>query len=61
MLLEVVGDLLAEPGSLVIGGPEVDAGPHSGIDEQHMGDLQLDFFLDLKEHSPICPASSSSS
>ena len=33
MLLEVVGDLLAEPGSLLVGGAEVDAGPHSGVDD----------------------------
>ena len=33
MLLEVVGDLLAEPGSLLVGGAEVDAAPHSGVDD----------------------------
>ncbi len=33
MLLEVLGDLLAEHGSLCVGGAEVDAGPHSGVDE----------------------------
>src|SRR5882762_2865967 len=33
MLLEVVGDLLAEPGSLLVGGAEMDASPHSGVDD----------------------------
>ena len=33
VLLEVVGDLLAELGSLLIGGAEMDAGPHSGVDD----------------------------
>jgi hypothetical protein len=32
MLVEVVGDFLAEHGALHIGGAEVDAGPQSGID-----------------------------
>src|SRR5438552_12817363 len=32
MLLEVLGDLLTEHGSLHVGGAEVDAGPHSGVD-----------------------------
>src|SRR5438046_2878608 len=32
VLLEVLGDLLTEHGSLRIGGAEVDAGPHSGVD-----------------------------
>ena len=31
--LEVVGDLLAELGSLLIGGAEMDAGPYSGVDD----------------------------
>ncbi|HEY2046742.1 MAG TPA: hypothetical protein VGG93_09200 [Candidatus Udaeobacter sp.] len=31
--LEVVGDLLAELGSLLIGGAEMDAGPHSCVDD----------------------------
>ena len=33
MFLEVVGDLLAEFGSLLIGCAEMDAGPHSGVDD----------------------------
>ena len=33
VLVEVVGDLLAELGSLLVGGAEVDAGPHSGVDD----------------------------
>src|SRR6478735_8389964 len=33
VLLEVLGDLLAELGSLLIGGAEMDAGPHSGVDD----------------------------
>src|SRR6266480_7095903 len=33
MILEVVGDLMAEHGSLRVGGAEVDAGPHSGVDD----------------------------
>ena len=33
VFLEVVGDLLAEDGSLRIGGAEVDAGPDSGVDD----------------------------
>ncbi|MGC1994233.1 MAG: hypothetical protein WA704_09840 [Pseudolabrys sp.] len=33
MRLEVLGDLLAELGSLLVGGAEVDAGPHSGVDK----------------------------
>ncbi len=33
VFLEVVGDLLAEPGSLFVGGAEMDAGPHSGVDD----------------------------
>src|SRR5882672_5394648 len=33
MPLEVVGDLFAELGSLLVGGAEVDAGPHSGVDD----------------------------
>ena len=33
VLLEVVGDLLAEHGSLHVGGAEVDAGPHSSVDD----------------------------
>ena len=33
VLLEVVGDLLAEHRSLHVGGAEVDAGPHSGVDD----------------------------
>ena len=33
VLLEVVGDLLAELGSLLVGGAEMDAGPHSGVDD----------------------------
>ena len=33
MPLEVVGDLLAEHGALHVGGAEVDAGPHSGVDD----------------------------
>src|SRR5437016_6645073 len=32
MLLEVLGDLLTEHRSLNVGGAEVDAGPHSGVD-----------------------------
>jgi hypothetical protein len=28
-----VGDLLAELGSLLVGGAEMDAGPHSGVDD----------------------------
>jgi hypothetical protein len=32
MLLEVVGDLLAEHSSLHVGSAEVDASPHSGVD-----------------------------
>src|SRR5438128_6847571 len=32
MLLEVLSDLLAEHGSLRVGGAEVDARPHSGVD-----------------------------
>ena len=31
--LEVVGDRLAELGSLLIGGAEMDASPHSGVDD----------------------------
>ena len=30
---DVVGDLLAELGSLLVGGAEMDAGPHSGVDD----------------------------
>lgn len=33
MLVKVAGDLLAEPGSLLVGGAEMDAGPHSGVDD----------------------------
>src|SRR6266478_2941988 len=33
VLLEVVGDLLAEHGSLRVRGAEVDAGPHSSVDD----------------------------
>ena len=33
MLLEVVGDCIAEHGSLHVGGAEVDVGPHSSIDD----------------------------
>ena len=33
VLFEVVGDLLAEHCSLRVGGAEVDAGPHSGVDD----------------------------
>jgi hypothetical protein len=33
VLLEVVGDLLAEHRSLRVGGAEVDAAPHSGVDD----------------------------
>ena len=33
MLLEVVGDLLAEPGSLLVGGAEVNACAFSGVDD----------------------------
>jgi hypothetical protein len=33
VFLEVVGDLLAELGSLLIGGAEMDASPHSGFDD----------------------------
>ena len=33
VLLEVVGDLLAEHGSLHVGGAEVDAGPDAGVDD----------------------------
>ena len=33
VLLEVVGDLLAEHGSLLVGGAEMDAGPDSGVDD----------------------------
>ena len=40
VLLEVVGDLLAEHRSLHIGGAEVDAGPHAGVD---------DFLEDVRE------------
>src|SRR4029077_14389470 len=29
----VVGDLLADLGSLLVGGAEMDAGPHSGVDD----------------------------
>src|SRR6266566_8366175 len=32
VLLEVVGDLVSERRSLRVGGAEVDAGPHSGVD-----------------------------
>jgi hypothetical protein len=32
VLLEEVGDLFAEHGSLHVGGAEVDPGPHSGVD-----------------------------
>ena len=32
VFLEILGDLLAEHGSLRVGGAEVDAGPHSGVD-----------------------------
>src|SRR5439155_7482890 len=32
VLLEVLSDLLAEHGSLRVGGAEVDARPHSGVD-----------------------------
>src|SRR5436190_23833537 len=32
VLLEVMGDLVAEHGSLSVGGAEVDAGPHSRVD-----------------------------
>ena len=32
VLLEVVGDLVAEHGSLHVGGAKVDAGPHSRVD-----------------------------
>ena len=40
MLLEVVGDLLAEHGSLRVGGAKVNAGVHSGVDHllQHVGE-----------------------
>jgi TolB-like protein len=40
VLLEVVGDLLAEHRTLRIGSAEVDAGPHSGVDYflQHVGE-----------------------
>ena len=31
--LEVVGDLLAELGSLLVGGAEMDASPYSGVDD----------------------------
>ena len=33
VLLEVLGDLLAEHGTLRVSGAEVDAGPHSSIDD----------------------------
>ena len=33
VFLEVAGDLLAEPGSLLVGGAEMDASPHSGVDD----------------------------
>src|SRR5437588_6121634 len=33
MLVNVVGDLLAELGSLLVGSAEVDAGPHSSVDD----------------------------
>ena len=33
VLVEIVGDLFAEHGSLRVGGAEVDAGPHSGVDD----------------------------
>ena len=33
VLLDVVGDLLAELSSLLVGGPEMDASPHSGVDD----------------------------
>src|SRR5512132_3202659 len=33
VLLEVLGNLLAELGSLLIGGAEMDASPHSGVDD----------------------------
>src|SRR5215467_13572697 len=45
MLLEVVGYLFAEYGSLHVSSAEVDAGPHSSID---------DFLLDVRE-SIECP------
>src|SRR5437870_13867481 len=32
VLPEIVGDLVTEHGSLHVGGAEVDAGPHSGVD-----------------------------
>jgi hypothetical protein len=34
MFLEVVGDLFIEHGSLRIGGAEMDASPHSGVDDR---------------------------
>ena len=40
MLLEVVGDLAAEDRTLHVGGAEMDAGPHSSID---------DLLLDIRE------------
>src|SRR5207237_1344047 len=33
VLLQVVGDFIAERGSLRVGGAEVDAGPHSRVDD----------------------------
>ena len=33
MLLEILGNLLAELGSLLVGGAKMDAGPHSGVDD----------------------------
>ena len=33
VFLEIMGDLLAEPGSLLVGGAEMDASPHSGVDD----------------------------
>src|SRR6267154_3039941 len=33
VLLEVVGDLIAEHRTLHVGGAEVDASPHSGVDD----------------------------
>jgi hypothetical protein len=36
VLVEVVGNLIAEHGSLRVGGAEMDAGPYSGIDDLHV-------------------------